>query len=181
MLEINSSSLRSLLTTVETQERRARARPTVFFASIVLCMAFAGCGSDAPKTARTYDAPQEAVSQIGDVTIRANVLPTASLSEAVAKQYGIAREDNRVMLLISVRQGAENQDVALPATIDATVSNLQGQRRTLEMRELRTGDYVDYIGTTTFTPPDTLRFDVEIEREGGVRSTMTFSRDFAGR
>lgn len=151
------------------------------FVSLIVLAGLAGCGGDAPKVARTYDAPQEAVSRIGDVTIRANVLPTASLSEAVAKQYGIAREDNRMMLLISVRKGPENQDVALPATIDAKVSNLQGQHRGIEMRELRTGDYIDYVGTATVTPPDTLRFDVEIEREGGARSTMTFSRDFAGR
>ncbi len=151
------------------------------FVSLIVLAALAGCGGDAPKVARTYDAPQEAISRVGDVTIRANVLPTASLSEAVAKQYGIAREDNRVMLLISVRKGPENQDVALPATIDAKVSNLQGQHRGIEMRELRTGDYIDYVGTATVAPPDTLRFDVEIEREGGARSTMTFSRDFSAR
>lgn len=149
-----------------------------FFALIVIAMMLAGCDSDAPKPSRTYDAPQEAISRVGDVTIRANVLPTAALSEAVAQQYGIARDENRVMLLISVRKGPENQDVALPATIDAKVSNLQGQHRSIEMRELRTGDYVDYVGTAEVSPPDTLRFDVEIVREGGARSTMTFSRDY---
>ena len=144
-------------------------------------MALAGCDGDAPKPARIDDAPQEAVSRIGDVTVRANVLPTLALSEAVAKQYGIAREEGRVMLLVSVRQGPEGRDTALPATIEAKVSNLQGQHRGVDMRELRTGDYVDYVGTAAVTPPDTLRFELEIVRENGARSTMTFSREFAAR
>jgi hypothetical protein len=175
---MNSSSLRSLPTTTETKQWWAKAHPTVL-ASIVLALALAGCDGDAPKTARTYDAPQEAVSRIGDVTVRANVLSTASLSEAVAKQYGIERDENRVMLLVSVRQGPEHQETAVPATIDARVSDLRGQRQSLDMRELRTGDYVDYVGTADVSPPDTLRFDVEVVREGGARSTMTFSRDFS--
>ncbi|MCC7249293.1 MAG: DUF4426 domain-containing protein, partial [Lysobacter sp.] len=69
----------------------------------LILMALVGCDGDKPKPAKLADAPQEAVSRVGDITVRANVLPTASLGEAMAKQYGIAREDDRVMLLVSVR------------------------------------------------------------------------------
>jgi hypothetical protein len=148
-------------------------------APLMLCMVLAGCGGDAPKPAPRIDAPQEAVSRVGDVTVRANVLVTEGLGEAMAQQYGIERDPGTVMLLVSVRKGPEGRDTALPATIDATVANLQGQRRTLAMREIRSGDYVDYVGTAKVSPPDTLRFDLKIVREGGAASTMTFSRDFA--
>lgn len=147
----------------------------------LLVLALAGCGGDAPKPARRIDVPQEAVSRIGEVTIRANVIATEGLSAAAAAQYGIARDADTVMLLVSVRSGPEGQDTALPATIEATVANLHGQRATLAMREIRSGDYIDYVGTTTVSPPDTLRFDLEIVRAGGARSTMTFSREFAAR
>ncbi|TXI50828.1 MAG: DUF4426 domain-containing protein [Lysobacter sp.] len=180
MTALNSLSLRSFPATTETPKWWARAHPTVL-ASLVIAVALAGCDGDAPKPAKLADAPQEAVSRVGDITIRANVLPTASLGEAMAKQYGIAREDDRVMLLVSVRQGPDGQDTAVPARIEAKVSNLQGQHRGVEMRELRTGDYVDYVGTAQVTPPDTLRFELEVVREGGARSTMTFSREFAAR
>jgi hypothetical protein len=46
------------------------------------------------------------------------------------------------------------------------------------MRELRSEGYVDYIGTAEVAPPDTLRFELEVVREDGARSTMQFSRDF---
>ncbi len=154
-----------------------RLQPQIAAALIIVALS-AGCGGG-PKPAKLADAPQEAISRVGDVTVRANLLPTLNLSEAVAKQYGIAREDDRMMLLVSVRQGPDGQDIALPATIEAQATNLQGQRRGIEMRELRAGEYVDYVGTVGISPPDTLRFDLKIEREGGARSTMTFSRDFA--
>jgi Domain of unknown function (DUF4426) len=153
-------------------------RPSLIFSALI-CLALAGCGGDKPKAAKRLDTPLEAVSRIGDVTIRANLAPTASLNEAVARSYGIERGDRRLMLLVSVRKGPDGQDVSQPAAITASVANLHGQRRDMAMREVRTGEFLDYVGVTEVSPPDTLTFDLKIVREGGVASTMSFSRDFA--
>ena len=136
------------------------------------------CGDDAPKPAKRIDTPQEAVTRIGDVTIRANVVPTASLNEGVARGYGIARSEGTLLLLVAVRKGPDGQDIALPATIQAAVVNLQGQRRDIAMRELRTGELVDYVGTVDVAPPETLTFDLKIVPEGGATSSLQFTRDF---
>ncbi len=156
--------------------------------SAALCAALllSACGDDAPKPAKRIDAPEEAITRIGDVTIRANVMRTANLNEAVARGYGIQRSDNTLMLLVSVRQGPDGQDIALPATIQASVANLHGQRRDIEMRELRTGDpgsgpeqaLIDYVGTVDVSPPDTLSFDLKIAREGAAPASMQFNREF---
>ena len=154
----------------------------------LIALAMAGCGGG-PSPSPTGNAPssagatQEAVSRIGDVSIRASVVQTSTLPEQVAAQYGIARDDRTVMLLVAVRQGPEAQEVALPARITATATDLRGRRQTITMRELRTGSgsgpaLLDYIGTVDITLPDTLRFDLTIVREGGASSTMQFSRDF---
>ncbi|HEY0662537.1 MAG TPA: DUF4426 domain-containing protein [Lysobacter sp.] len=132
----------------------------------------------APASPAASSQQQEAVSRIGDVTIRASVMQTSTLAEAVAAQYGIARDDHSVMLLVAVRQGAEAQETALPARITATVTDLRGQRRDIAMRELRSGELLDYVGTTEIALPDTLRFDLGITREGGATSTMQFTREF---
>jgi hypothetical protein len=150
-------------------------------------MLLSACGGDAPKPAKRIDTPQEAITRIGDVTIRANVMRTANLNEAVARGYGLERSDKTLMLLVSVRQGPDGKDIALPATVVASVVNLSGQRRDIAMRELRTGDpgsgpeqaLIDYVGTVDVSPPDTLSFDLEIVREGGATSAMQFSRDFS--
>jgi Domain of unknown function (DUF4426) len=145
----------------------------------LLCLLLAACGSDAPKPAKRIDTPQEALVRDGDVTMRANVILTGLLHERMTSEYGIPRDDRSVLLMVSVRRGPEGFDIALPATITATATDLRGQTRQITMREMRVGELTDYIGTTDVSPPDTLRFDVKIVREGGAASTMTFSRDFS--
>ena len=147
-------------------------------AIVLLCLTLAACGNDAPKPARRIDTLQEAVTRDGDVTIRANVIASAHLNERMARDYGIPRDGHSVLLMVSVRRGPEGADVSLPATIAASATNLQGQTQPIPMREMRIGEWIDYIGTARMTPPETLRFDLKIVREGAAASTMTFSRDF---
>jgi len=138
-----------------------------------------GCGAEPPqRTQGNTAAPQEAVTRVGDVSMRASVVQTSTLSADIASRYGIARADTTVMLLVAVRQGSEGQDRSLPATITATATDLRGQRQTVELRELRAGDLLDYVGTVETTLPETLRFDLTIVREGGAMSSMQFSREF---
>lgn len=143
-------------------------------------LAVGGCGgNDAPAPVASMPAtPQETVSRIGDITIRATALQTSALAPEVASQYGITRDDRTVMLLVGVRQGPDAQETALPADITATVTHLSGQRQPVTLRELRSGDLLDYVGTVETSLPDTLRFDISIVREGGASSTMQFSREF---
>jgi len=146
----------------------------------LMCATLAACGGSAPPTPSSNNAnvSQEAVSRIGDVTVRASAIPTATLAEQVARQYGISRANNTVMLLIGVRQGSAAQETALPARITAVATDLRGRRHDIEMRELRSGDLLDYVGTIEISPPDTVRFDITVVREGGATSQMQFSRDF---
>jgi hypothetical protein len=155
------------------------------FASCLLALAACGGGSAPVPSATVASAQQETVSRIGDVTIRATALQTSTLAPEIASQYGITRDDRTVMLLVGVRQGSDAQETALPAKITATVTNLSGQRQPVALRELRSGDpstgsgqgLLDYVGTVETSLPDTLRFDINIVREG-ASSTMQFSREF---
>jgi hypothetical protein len=158
----------------------------ILIAFFFLALAACGGGSAPVPAATVSSAQQETVSRIGDVTIRATALQTSTLAPEVASQYGITRDDRTVMLLVGVRQGADAQETALPANITAAVTNLSGQRQPVALRELRSGDpstgsgqgLLDYVGTVETSLPDTLRFDINIVREGGASSTMQFSREF---
>lgn len=145
----------------------------------LLCLALAACGgSDSPKPARILDTPQEAISRSGDVTIRANLVRTLALNDAMARTHGIERDDHTALLMVSVRKGPESSEVSLPAKINATVTDLQGKRVDIDMREVRTGEFIDHLGTITISVPDTLRFDLTIQRDDGTVSTMQFTREF---
>ena len=143
------------------------------------------CGGNAPAPAvPAATAHEEAISRIGDVTIRATAIPTATLDAEVARNYGIARDERTILLLVGVRQGEGAQETALPATITASATNLSGQRQAIALRELRSGGtepgqaLLDYVGTVETSLPDTIRFDLTIVRQGGASSTMQFSREF---
>ena len=144
---------------------------------LALCAALAACGGSTPP-APPSQAPQEAVVQVGDVLVRANALPTADLGEAVARQYGIERDPGTVMLLVGVRRDDEAGETALPARVAANAADLLGKRQQLEMREVRSGAFVDYVGTARVIAPDTLRFDVQVVPEGGTAMELRFNRDF---
>ena len=151
-------------------------------AACLLTLGLSACGGDGgtgqPFAPTAPSAPQEAITRIGDVTIRASVVQTSTLPEAVAMQYGIERSDRLAMLLVAVRQGPEARETALPATITATAVDLRGRRQDIPMRELRTGDLLDYVGTAELDLPDTVRFELTILREGSAQSTMQFTREF---
>jgi hypothetical protein len=159
-----------------------RARPAVALVLISM-LALAACAeSNAPAPAKpaasASAASPEAVTRIGDVSIHASVVQTSTLAESVAHAYGIVRDENRVLLLVAVRQGPDAQAIALPAQVVATVTDLRGRRQDIQMRELRSGDLLDYVGTVEIELPDTLRFDVVVTRTGGATSTMQFNREF---
>ena len=162
---------------------KARVKAALLAPALLAMLTLGGCkGGSAPPpppmSASTPSAPQEAVSRVGDVTIRASVVQTSTLPEPVAMQYGIARSDRQALLLVAVRQGPEAQETSLPAAITATAIDLRGRRQDITMRELRTGDLLDYVGTVEIDLPDTVRFELTVVREGGAQSTMQFSREF---
>ncbi|MFC5569730.1 DUF4426 domain-containing protein [Lysobacter yangpyeongensis] len=152
---------------------------------LLLALALSACGGgNAPRPATA--APEEAVARSGDLTIRATAVPTSTLAAAVADRYGIARGDRTVLLLVGVRRGEAGQEVAVPAKITATATNLSGQRQAIALRELRSGDptsgsgaeLLDYIGTLDTDLPDTLRFELMVVPEGGTATPLQFSREF---
>ena len=155
------------------------------FATLSLCVLAACTGQDAPPVTATASPSAsagsehgEAIVRVGDVAIRASAVQTSQLGEGIARQYGIARAPNTVLLLVTVRRGDDASATAMPATVKATATDLRGGRQELAMRELRSGDLLDHAGIATTTLPDTLRFDVTVAGADGRTSTLQFSRDF---
>lgn len=162
--------------------KHTRRHPVL--ALLVLSMLASGAcrGPDAPpRPAPPGNAPAasaEAVTRIGDVSIHASAVQTSILDPSVARAYGINRDERRVLLLVAVRQGPDAEAVALPARVAATVTDLRGRRQDVAMRELRSGELLDYLGTIEIDLPETLRFEVTVTRAGGATSTLQLTREF---
>ena len=89
------------------------------------------------------------------------MVETRDLQESVAAGYGIARQPNQALLLLTVRDA--NGDNATPVSLQATVSDLKVGGRPLQLQEIRVGEFVDRIGLAPVNAPDTLTFEVRAQ------------------
>lgn len=142
-----------------------------------LALALVACGGPSPPADHASALREEAIARDGEVSVRASLLPTTALGEAVARQYGIAPRPGRLMLMVGVRRGPDHAGTALPAQVIAHATDLRGVRTAIAMREVRSGGFVDYIGTVHATPPDTLRIELDVAHAGRTPSRLVFSRD----
>ena len=106
-------------------------------------------------------------TKTNDYTIHHNAIPTAILTPEIASSYGIVRSKYRGMLNVSVIQevsGTTGKSVS--ARIEAQASNLLGQRTSLQMREIREGDAIYYIGEFPIVDRETVRFSLQVTPNG---------------
>lgn len=142
-------------------------------------LASSACGGQAPSPAPSTAATSgEAVETVGDATIRASAVQTSALNEAIARRYGIARDDKTVLLLVAVRKGSGTTEISVPAQVKASAAGLTGDKREIQMRELKTGDLLDYVGIVQTPLPETLRFEATVSLEGGGTAKLRFNREF---
>lgn len=147
-----------------------------------VCFAFvltlSACGGSAPSAPSATPANGgEATQTMGDVIIRANALQTSTLNEAVARQYGIARDDKTILLLVAARKLSAGSETSLRGKVTASATGLAGNKQAIIMRELRTGDLVDYVGIVETSLPETLRFEVTLVSGHGDYK-LQFNREF---
>lgn len=146
---------------------------------IAMTLVIPACGGNrAPASPEAASAQGDAVVRVGDISVRASPIQTSILEPAIAQQYGITRNASTILLLVAVRQGSEANERSLPAIVTASATDLRGNKQVIAMREVRTGDLLDYIGTAETSLPDTLRFDVKAVRDGRAVATLQFNREF---
>lgn len=118
--------------------------------------------------------PATAVAQqsreFNDYVVHYNALRTDLLPPQVAQGYGIRRSSSRALLNITVMrkdEGVGLGETAVPAQLDVNATNLTGQRRELEMREIRDAEgAIYYVGELPVHNLETYKFKVEVIPEG---------------
>ncbi len=114
--------------------------------------------------------PAQQAQDFGDFEVHYSTLNTNMLSPDVARAYSIQRSGNRAMLNIAVMDKNETGlNTALAAEVSAEAINLTGQRRVIELEEIRDQDAIYYIGTFRIHNLETLNFQVSVQPEGSPR------------
>ncbi|OOZ36792.1 DUF4426 domain-containing protein [Solemya velesiana gill symbiont] len=100
-------------------------------------------------------------------TVHHNAIPDTTLSPEIAKQYGLVRSKYRGMLNVSViKEVPGTTGTPVTAQVKARSTNLIGQMREIDLREIREGEAVYYIGDFPITNLETLTFRLEVTPKG---------------
>jgi hypothetical protein len=127
--------------------------------SMIVFMALLGVSSSA-------DAQQS--QDFGDYVVHYNALNTNFIPPQVAQGYGIKRSSSRAILNLTVlKKVMDNPGTPVSAKVSASGTNLTGQLREIEIRELKdTEGAIYYIGEFPIHNLETYNFTVNVQPEG---------------
>jgi len=118
--------------------------------------------------------------EFGDYVIHYNAFRSDTISPEVAKQYGLARANNRVLINIAVLKKVLNTTgTPTPSTVTGHASNLTGQLKKLEFKTIKEGTAIYYIAETKISDGEFLKFDVKVIPEGETKpARLRFDKRF---
>ncbi|GAB4171513.1 MAG: hypothetical protein Kow0020_06280 [Wenzhouxiangellaceae bacterium] len=116
--------------------------------------------------------------QAGPYEIHYNAFTSDRLAPEVASAYGIRRAGNQAILNITVLKRDSKEPVR--AWLSAAATNLTGQRREIEMREISDQGAIYYLGQFRINDEETLDFEVLVVPEGhaGPPYEVSFRQQF---
>lgn len=126
--------------------------------------------------AQTASASQ--FERFGDLDVHYIVFNTTDLSPEMAERYGLTRSPDLGLINISGRRLAEDGTTTpVRLELEGSVTNLLGQRQSLNFREIEDRSAVYYLESVRLTDRETLRFDVRVtDTETGRRHDIQFSK-----
>lgn len=144
---------------------------------LILTLLLAACSAGEKPRAAEFVPPADSSIDFGDLRVRYNALPTLSLNDAVAKEYGVTRDAGSAMVVIALRRIANGEELGADGKVSATAYDLQGHRQRIDFSTVRTGEYTDHIGTFAANARDSYRFEVAVE-SAGRSEIVKFQRNF---
>ena len=144
---------------------------------LILTLLLASCSAGEKARIAEFVPPADSSVDFGDLRVHYNALPTLSLNEAVAREYGVTRDAGTAMVVIALRRIADGQEHGAEGEVSAEAYDLQGKRQHIDFSAVKTGDYTDHIGTFAISERDSYRFEMKVE-SGGREETVKFQRNF---
>lgn len=157
--------------------RMTRLLPLIYSLSVVGCQQPAETESAISEAALPVT---ETSKDFGDYVVHFNAISTDRLSAEVARQYGIARSQNRGMLNVSILRKQEGTvGIPVSGSVSASAINLTGQLKDMTLREIREAEAVYYIGEVAIANAETLIFTIDVTPiNESSRFTVRYRKQF---
>ena len=116
----------------------------------------------------------------GDYTVFYSAFTSDTLQPAMAKAYNITRSKNRGLLSISVvKKTLSPLGKPVKATVIAEATNLTGQLKSIEIREINENSSVYYISEFSVAHQEVLDITLKVTPEGESKPfTVKFRQQF---
>jgi len=121
----------------------------------------------------------EISQKFGAVEVHYNALTTDELLPEVARAYKIERSKTRGLVTMSVLK-PNKMGVLMPvaAKLSVYATNPNQQLTHIDMREVKEGTAIYYLGEFRVSPPATLKFTATVEVAGEPKRDMSFEQSF---
>ncbi|MCI0505407.1 MAG: DUF4426 domain-containing protein [Gammaproteobacteria bacterium] len=121
-----------------------------------------------------------AAESFGDYTIHINAFSSDTLQPNMAKAYNIIRSKNRGLLTISVvKKSNSSNGMPIKARVNAKATNLTGQLKNIEIREINDGGAVYYISEFNIADKEILDFTINVKpTDNNGPYTVTLRQQF---
>lgn len=141
---------------------------------------FSSCILFAVLSILSFGTFAEKSMDFGDYTVHFNAFRSDSLTPEIAKAYQLTRRNNRMVVNITVRKrGIDGKTSPSKAKVTGFASNLTGQVKNLEFKEIHEGDAVYYLAQAQVSNRETLKFDIKATPEGeSITAKVKFTQQF---
>lgn len=116
----------------------------------------------------------------GDYVVHFNAFRSDSLTPEIAKAYQLTRRNNRMVVNITVlKRLADGKTQPVKAKVTGFASNLTGQVKNLQFREVYDGDAIYYLAQDQISNRETLKFEIKAVPEGEtISAKVKFKQQF---
>ncbi len=102
----------------------------------------------------------------GDYIIHFNAFRSDTLTPEIARAYSLTRRNNRMVVNITVQKKTGNTTTPVKANISGFASNLTGQIKNLEFKEILDGKAIYYLAQSQVSNRETLKFEIKATPSG---------------
>jgi len=102
----------------------------------------------------------------GDYVIHFNAFRSDTLTPEIAKAYSLTRRNNRMVVNITVQKKNGDTTTPVKANISGFASNLTGQVKNLEFKEILDGEAIYYLAQSQVSNRETLKFEIKATPSG---------------
>jgi hypothetical protein len=152
-----------------------------WLSTCLMAFSLMGCGDAGDRSVAPAMPSDQTFKEEGDYEVHFNALRTDTLTQDVARAYGIQRSTNRVMLNVTIlhKEAPNAPRKPVEGQVEVDAYNLNGQLKNLEMRRVSEGEAIYYIGEVSISGTEILVFDITVTPSGQTTPIeVKFKREF---